>query len=227
VIISRVFTREGWPLLTVETEVNGGSKSTNERVPSLVGSLCSWCRYTVCYFYPAFAALVSLCKIFFLTVHYFILCMFPGHPAIRAGCRAGPPVSVCVSLVFTLRPNDQKWNEMLWNEYDLIIKVERGCSASPLLGAGPHYQEIEAVRVLDKYGRFVFIYVDFMTWNNVINAYNFPSSQLALITCIRLFCFLSRTVFKFLNGHQLALCRIQLAKEVEWLSSVSRRVSRS
>ncbi len=30
-------TREGWPLLTVETEVNGDSKSTDERGPSLVG----------------------------------------------------------------------------------------------------------------------------------------------------------------------------------------------
>ncbi len=30
-------SREGWPLLTVETEVNGESKSTNERGPSLVG----------------------------------------------------------------------------------------------------------------------------------------------------------------------------------------------
>jgi hypothetical protein len=32
-------TRERWPLLTVEAEVNGDSKSTNERGPSLVGSL--------------------------------------------------------------------------------------------------------------------------------------------------------------------------------------------
>ncbi len=32
-------TREGWPLPTVESEVNGDSKSTNERGPSLVGSL--------------------------------------------------------------------------------------------------------------------------------------------------------------------------------------------
>jgi hypothetical protein len=30
-------TREGWPLLTVETEVNGDSKSTKESGPSLVG----------------------------------------------------------------------------------------------------------------------------------------------------------------------------------------------
>ncbi len=32
-------TREGWPLLTVKTEVNGDSKRTNERGPFLVGSL--------------------------------------------------------------------------------------------------------------------------------------------------------------------------------------------
>jgi hypothetical protein len=39
-------TREGWPLLSVENEVNGDSKSTNERGPSLVGSpLGSSCRY--------------------------------------------------------------------------------------------------------------------------------------------------------------------------------------
>jgi hypothetical protein len=31
-------TRDRWPLLTVETEVNGDSKSTNERGPFLVGS---------------------------------------------------------------------------------------------------------------------------------------------------------------------------------------------
>jgi hypothetical protein len=38
-------TREGWPMLTVGTEVNGDSKSTNERGPSLVGSLDSLCSY--------------------------------------------------------------------------------------------------------------------------------------------------------------------------------------
>jgi hypothetical protein len=32
-------TREGWPLLTAETDVNGDSKRTNERGSSLVGSL--------------------------------------------------------------------------------------------------------------------------------------------------------------------------------------------
>jgi hypothetical protein len=49
-------TREGWPLLTVETEVNEDSKSTNEWGPSLVG------------FCPALAALVSLVQnVIFLT----------------------------------------------------------------------------------------------------------------------------------------------------------------
>jgi hypothetical protein len=32
-------TERGWPLLTVETEVNGDSKRTHERAPFLVGSL--------------------------------------------------------------------------------------------------------------------------------------------------------------------------------------------
>ncbi len=38
-------TAEGWPLLTVETAVNGDSKSTNERCPSFVGSSDLSCRY--------------------------------------------------------------------------------------------------------------------------------------------------------------------------------------
>jgi hypothetical protein len=38
-------TREGWPLLNVETEATGDSKSTNERGSSLVGSSGSSCRY--------------------------------------------------------------------------------------------------------------------------------------------------------------------------------------
>ncbi len=36
---------ESWPLLTVEIESNGDSKSTNERGPSLVSSLGLSCRY--------------------------------------------------------------------------------------------------------------------------------------------------------------------------------------
>ncbi len=38
-------TRKGRPLLNVKTEMNVDSKSTNERAPSLVGSLGLSCRY--------------------------------------------------------------------------------------------------------------------------------------------------------------------------------------
>jgi hypothetical protein len=56
-------TREGWPLLTVETEVKRESKRTNERGPFLVGT--REFRY-------ALAALVGpVQNIFFLSVHCF------------------------------------------------------------------------------------------------------------------------------------------------------------
>ena len=62
--------REGWPLLTVETEVNRDSKSTNERGPSLVGSSGLSCLYNG--FFSAFSALVGpVQNIFFLVVYYF------------------------------------------------------------------------------------------------------------------------------------------------------------
>ncbi len=41
---------------TVKTEANGGSKSTNERGPFLLGLLCLSCRYKS--FFPALAALL-------------------------------------------------------------------------------------------------------------------------------------------------------------------------
>ncbi len=46
-------TRDRRPLLTVKTEANRDSRSTNEKGPSLVGSLVgSWCRYKR-FFYSA------------------------------------------------------------------------------------------------------------------------------------------------------------------------------
>jgi hypothetical protein len=64
-------TREEWPLLTLEAEVNGDSKSTNER-----GSFLGWfvraCRAGTKDFCSALVALVGPAQnIFFLTVHYF------------------------------------------------------------------------------------------------------------------------------------------------------------
>jgi hypothetical protein len=38
-------TSEGWPLLIVEAEANGGSRSTLERGPSFVSLTSSFCRY--------------------------------------------------------------------------------------------------------------------------------------------------------------------------------------
>ncbi len=60
--------REGWPLLTVETAVNGDSRSTNEKGPFLVGSLGLLADTREFCF--ALAALVVQ-NIFFLTALYF------------------------------------------------------------------------------------------------------------------------------------------------------------
>ncbi len=72
-------------LLTVETEANGDSKSTNEMGPTLVASLGSSCR-------PALAALVSPVQMFFprRTLFQFIC---PHRPAIWAGNLTGSPFS--------------------------------------------------------------------------------------------------------------------------------------
>jgi hypothetical protein len=69
-------TREGWPLLTVETEVNGDSKSTIEGVlPCLV----RWARRTGTRdFYPVLATLVSPSK---KKKIFFAVCFFNLHGA--------------------------------------------------------------------------------------------------------------------------------------------------
>ncbi len=56
-------TREWWPMLTVETEVNGDSKRTNERGSSLFGSWA--CGAGTRDFCSALAALVGPVKLFF------------------------------------------------------------------------------------------------------------------------------------------------------------------
>ncbi len=63
-------TREGWPLLTLETEVKGYSKSTNDRVlPWLVHCACHDDRRDFC---SALAVQVGTIRnIFFFTAHYF------------------------------------------------------------------------------------------------------------------------------------------------------------
>jgi hypothetical protein len=89
-------TREGWPLVTVEIEANGDSKSTNDRGPSLVGSLDSSCWYN------RFLSGLG-CSSQPSTKHY-----FPHHtlfhfisthcPATWAGWSAESPVSVSLRV---------------------------------------------------------------------------------------------------------------------------------
>ncbi len=82
-------TREGWPLLTVETEVNGDSKSTNGWFVGLVVLVQKTFILPGCpgqpitkYFFPHRALFQFMC---------------PHRPETWAGSRAGPPVSECVS----------------------------------------------------------------------------------------------------------------------------------
>jgi hypothetical protein len=82
-------TRVGWPLQSVETEVNGDSKRKNDRGPSLVGSLDSLCwdiRFWSLLYFPH------------CTLFHFIS---PHRPATWAGMHAGSPIAV--SLDRTVR----------------------------------------------------------------------------------------------------------------------------
>jgi hypothetical protein len=82
----------GSTLLTVETEVDGYSQSTNERVHSLVGSLGFGVPVQEIFVLPRLFSSAQVLNIFFLTVHYFqFLC--PHRPASWADSRAGSPVS--------------------------------------------------------------------------------------------------------------------------------------
>ncbi len=81
-------TREGWPLLTVETEVNGDSKSTNKRVLLVPVQEIS--------VLPLAVLVGPEQKIFPYRTLFQFLC--PQRPASWAGSRAGSPVSkLCVS----------------------------------------------------------------------------------------------------------------------------------
>jgi hypothetical protein len=69
-VSATIETREGRPLLTAETEVNGDSKSTNEMGPFLVGSLGLSCWYKRFLFCLGCSSRPNI-KYFFLTLHYF------------------------------------------------------------------------------------------------------------------------------------------------------------
>ncbi len=82
--------KEGWPLLTVETEVNGDSKSTNKSCPSLVGLLGLSYRYKRFLFCLGSSSRPTI-KSFFLSVHYFN--SFAPISCQAGGSRAGSLVS--------------------------------------------------------------------------------------------------------------------------------------
>jgi hypothetical protein len=91
-------TREGWPLLTVETKVNGDSKSTNEKGPSLVGRLAS--RAGIRDICSALAALIAQVQNSFSSQYEYTI-PFPLLPSLcklGRGSRAGLPFSLYVSL---------------------------------------------------------------------------------------------------------------------------------
>ncbi len=102
-------TREGWcALLIVETEANGDSKSSNERGPSMVGSLGSSCLYKR--FCPALAALVGPVEnIFFGTLHYFNSFVPIAQHAGQAVVQSRLSLNVC--LWCTLTSHQWKWEE--------------------------------------------------------------------------------------------------------------------
>ncbi len=119
-------TSEGWPLLPVETKTNWGSKSTNKRGSSLVGSLGFSCRYKRflsclgCYVGP-----VKKCLFPHRTLFQFIC---SHRPASWAGSRAGLPLSLCLC--------SSHW-EKKWDHTGFILLG----SAAPLflcLGNSPH-----------------------------------------------------------------------------------------
>ncbi len=87
-------TREEWPQLTVETEVNGDSKRV--QIKGVLPWLACWaCRAGTRDFCPAFAVLVAQYKIFFPNRTLFpFIC--PHRSATWAGSRAGSPTCLLV-----------------------------------------------------------------------------------------------------------------------------------
>jgi hypothetical protein len=87
--------KEGWPLLTVETEVNGDSKKTNERGPFLVGLLGLSNRNNEFLFCLGCSSR-PIKKYFFLTIHYFNSFVPIAQQAGQATVLGHQSLSVCL-----------------------------------------------------------------------------------------------------------------------------------
>ncbi len=99
-------TREGWPLLTIETEVNGDSKRTNERGSFLAGSFGMSCRYKRFLFCLGCPGQPST-KYFFLTVHYIFQFLLSTSPSKR-GRQPCWVAGVCASVWGILKPQTRQ-----------------------------------------------------------------------------------------------------------------------
>ncbi len=92
------------PMLTVETEVNGDSKSTNQRGPSLVGSLGPSCHYAIIRdFYPAFASLVSSVQNIFCSPFTISIYVSPLAPIAQQAGRAVVQDRLSLNMCLRLR----------------------------------------------------------------------------------------------------------------------------
>ncbi len=123
---SRRAAREGWPLLTLETEPNGDSKSTNERSPPW---LVRWaCRARTRDLCTALTALVGpVQNILFLTIHYF-------SSFVLFDQQAGQAVVLgCLSLNICLRVAIREKNKAKPTHPRMTTKLSVYGSVCPLL----------------------------------------------------------------------------------------------
>jgi hypothetical protein len=91
--------REWWPLLTIETELNGDSKRTKERVPFYFGSLGLSCRFCLGFSSP------TSTKYFFPHPTLFqCLCPHASHSKLGSQPCCVACVLVCVSGWSQLHP---------------------------------------------------------------------------------------------------------------------------
>jgi hypothetical protein len=114
----------GGPPLTVETEVKGSSKSTNEKGPSLVNSLGLSCRYKRFLSCLGCSGRLNTKYVFPHRTLFQFIC--PHHPASYVGSSAGSPVSNYVSLVLGVTMhlvNGMKYRGVLYAALSNIVST--------------------------------------------------------------------------------------------------------
>ncbi len=114
--------REGCPLLTVETEENGDSKSTNDRGPSLVGSLGLSCPYRRFLCYLGCSKVGPEQNNCFLTGHYSIsiqLC-----PSLSKLHSQPPFAHLCANFISSCWPSIQTINNWRWSAWKKLNEIQ-------------------------------------------------------------------------------------------------------